>query len=169
MREPIALPLARDEGGILRSDWQQLLAMLTDDTRPAAQRAGIFHESLAQALVDQVTALAETERFDAVGLTGGVFQNRRLAERVAGACWRRVASLPSCLQTVPANDGGLAFGQLIESLYSANGSAMIEDRHITLAHGNGGRYMRELIEELFRAPSGQSRRSTCSSMPRRSI
>jgi hydrogenase expression/formation protein HypE len=26
---------------------------------------------------------------------------------------------------------------------------MIEDRHITLAHGNGGRFMRELIEELF--------------------
>ncbi len=26
---------------------------------------------------------------------------------------------------------------------------MIEDRHITLAHGNGGRYMRELIDEIF--------------------
>lgn len=26
---------------------------------------------------------------------------------------------------------------------------MIEDRHISLAHGNGGRYMRELIEEVF--------------------
>ncbi len=26
---------------------------------------------------------------------------------------------------------------------------MIEDRHITLAHGNGGRFMRELIEEVF--------------------
>ena len=25
----------------------------------------------------------------------------------------------------------------------------MQDRHITLAHGNGGRYMRELIEELF--------------------
>jgi len=26
---------------------------------------------------------------------------------------------------------------------------VIEDRHITLAHGNGGRFMRELIEEIF--------------------
>jgi hydrogenase expression/formation protein HypE len=26
---------------------------------------------------------------------------------------------------------------------------MIEDKHISLAHGNGGRYMRELINELF--------------------
>jgi hydrogenase expression/formation protein HypE len=26
---------------------------------------------------------------------------------------------------------------------------MIEDTHVTLAHGNGGRRMRELIEEIF--------------------
>lgn len=26
---------------------------------------------------------------------------------------------------------------------------MIEERHVSLAHGNGGRYMRELIEEIF--------------------
>jgi hydrogenase expression/formation protein HypE len=26
---------------------------------------------------------------------------------------------------------------------------MIEDRHVSLAHGNGGRYMRELIKEVF--------------------
>lgn len=26
---------------------------------------------------------------------------------------------------------------------------MIEDRYVTLAHGNGGRYMRELIDEIF--------------------
>ena len=26
---------------------------------------------------------------------------------------------------------------------------MMQDTHITLAHGNGGRYMRELIEDIF--------------------
>ena len=26
---------------------------------------------------------------------------------------------------------------------------MMEDRFVTLAHGNGGRYMRELIEQVF--------------------
>jgi len=29
------------------------------------------------------------------------------------------------------------------------GSAVIEDRHVTLAHGNGGRFMRELIAGIF--------------------
>jgi hydrogenase expression/formation protein HypE len=32
---------------------------------------------------------------------------------------------------------------------SKDGRAMIEDTHVTLAHGNGGRRMRELIEEIF--------------------
>ena len=26
---------------------------------------------------------------------------------------------------------------------------MMQDRHITLAHGNGGRFMRELIDDIF--------------------
>ena len=26
---------------------------------------------------------------------------------------------------------------------------MIEDRHISLAHGNGGRFMRDLIDDIF--------------------
>ncbi len=122
--------------------------MLADETLPPEIRAGIFHESLAQALADQAAALAPTHPFDAVGLTGGVFQNRLLAERAMALLAARgiAAHLP---QTLPANDGGLAFGQLIEARAASYERAMSQDRHITLAHGNGGRYMRELIEEIF--------------------
>lgn len=113
----IALPQPRDGTGILRMDWQPLLAMLMDESLSPAVRAGIFHESLAQAISAQATKLAEAEPFDAVGLTGGVFQNRRLAERALALLSARgiTAHLP---EAVPANDGGLAFGQLIESLYT---------------------------------------------------
>jgi hydrogenase maturation protein HypF len=113
--DAVVLPLARDENGILRADWQPLLPMLTDRSRPPEIRAGIFHETLARALAEQVAALAMVERFDAVGLTGGVFQNRALAERVIALLAAR--AIPVYLpETVPANDGGLAFGQLIESI-----------------------------------------------------
>ncbi len=114
--EAIALPLACDEAGILRADWQPLLAMLTNESLSPAKRAGIFHESLAQGIEAQAAALSATEQFDAVGLTGGVFQNRRLAERTLALLAARGirAVLP---EAIPANDGGLAFGQLIESLY----------------------------------------------------
>jgi hydrogenase maturation protein HypF len=111
----IPLPLYRDEDDILRSDWAPLLDMLADRTLPPSLRAGIFHESLARALAAQVVALAQCETFDAVGLTGGVFQNRLLAERTTALVAEAgiTCHLP---QMLPANDGGLAYGQLVEWL-----------------------------------------------------
>jgi hydrogenase maturation protein HypF len=107
-----ALPLVR-HADVLRADWEPLLPMLLDKDIPAAARAGLFHEVMAQTLVAQ--ALAVTGSFDAVGLCGGVFQNKRLAERVIALL--AAQGIPVYLpQAVPANDGGLAFGQLIESM-----------------------------------------------------
>ena len=36
----------------------------------------------------------------------------------------------------------------------------MQDTHVSLAHGNGGRYMRELIHEIFARHLGQSAAST---------
>ena len=115
----IPLPLRRDEAGLLRMDWQPLLPMLVDKDLGTGARAGIFHESLARSLAEQVSTVASTEKFAAVGLTGGVFQNRFLAERVMELLAAR--EIPVYLpEIVPANDGGLAFGQLIEALHVCN-------------------------------------------------
>ena len=116
--DSIAFPVAEDIGGILRFDWEPLLATLCDETRPAAQRARIFHNALADALLTQVVVLADTIDFEAVGLTGGVFQNRLLVELVS-ARLDRLGMHTFLHQMVPANDGGLAFGQMIEALYSS--------------------------------------------------
>ena len=114
--DAIPLSLTRDAAGILRMDWQPLVPMLIDKGRVASIRAGMFHESLARSLVTQVSMLANTEKFEAVGLTGGVFQNRFLAERVMVLL--AAHGIPVYLpEIVPANDGGLAFGQLIEALH----------------------------------------------------
>jgi hydrogenase maturation protein HypF len=110
----IPLPLAADAQGVLRSDWAPLLDVMTDGARPAAERAGIFHETMAQALLDQALRIGEATRFDAVGLSGGVFQNRRLTERVVEKL--TAAGIEVRLhRQVPANDGGLSFGQAIEA------------------------------------------------------
>jgi hydrogenase maturation protein HypF len=115
----VPLPLERDRDGIWRSDWAPLVKRLMDATEDAAppsvtvaERATDFHASLARALLDQVTAVASEHRFDAVGLTGGVFQNQRLCERVLPmlAAAGHAAYLPEAL---PCNDAGLAFGQII--------------------------------------------------------
>ena len=112
--ESVALPLAVDGDGILRFDWEPLLDLARDPSLAVERRARIVHNALADALVAQAAALSRDIRFEAVGLTGGVFQNRVLAERVlAGLAAIGVrAVLP---ERVPANDGGLAFGQLVEA------------------------------------------------------
>ncbi|MEQ9038873.1 MAG: carbamoyltransferase HypF [Silicimonas sp.] len=109
----VELPIARDASGVLRADWAPLLPVLADESLSRAARSGIFHESLAQMAAAQVAALRRSAAFDAVGLTGGVFQNRFLSERIAALLTAK--GIPVLVhRTVPANDGGLAFGQLVE-------------------------------------------------------
>ena len=112
--EAIALPLAPDADGLWRTDWAPLLSALLDPSRSVGERAALFHASLAQALVDQARRLrAEHGRFT-VGLSGGVFQNRLLTERVIGLL-RSAGFEVRFGARIPCNDAGLAFGQLIES------------------------------------------------------
>ncbi|MFZ3042079.1 MAG: carbamoyltransferase HypF [Thiobacillus sp.] len=114
--QTIELPLDRDPAGIWRSDWAPLLPMLTDTTRPVAERAARFHLSLAQALVGQAQQLRAQTGIRSVGLTGGVFQNRLLAEAAIDRL--RAAGFAVYLpQRVPINDAGLSFGQVIEFLH----------------------------------------------------
>ena len=112
----VSLELQRDAQGLYRTNWHPLIAMLTNPSRTKEQRAADFHASLAQALVAQVKQLSEHYSFDAVGLTGGVFQNRLLSKQIIKELARqgRTAYLP---QRLPVNDGGLCYGQIIETVF----------------------------------------------------
>jgi hydrogenase maturation protein HypF len=121
----IPLPLAPDETGLLRTDWAPLLDVLTDTDVSAETRAGIFHESMAQALLDQALKIRQSSGYDAVGLSGGVFQNRRLTESVVEKL--QAHGIPVRLhREIPANDGGLCFGQIIETV-GANSFAIDQE------------------------------------------
>ena len=117
---PLRLPLARDEKCILRSDWRPLIVAIADTDKSPQLRAQQFHLALAAMLVDQAHAIRErlaaegAPPFEAVGLTGGVFQNKLLAEMVHERLATEGFTALMPVQ-VPANDGGLAFGQIVEA------------------------------------------------------
>ncbi len=71
------------------------------------------------ALADAICSVAEAERersgAGVAGLTGGVFQNRLLAELAADGLARRGFRVLLPLR-IPCNDGGLAYGQVAEHL-----------------------------------------------------
>jgi hydrogenase maturation protein HypF len=109
----LALPLGRREG-LWISDWEPLLDLLQDAGLAVGERAAAFHTALASVAVDQARAAREAHGVSRIGLTGGVFQNRLLCERVV-----RLAEDDGFAvfvpERIPCNDAGLAFGQLIEA------------------------------------------------------
>ncbi|MBA2659369.1 MAG: carbamoyltransferase HypF [Nitrosospira sp.] len=115
--EAIDLPLEKDTSGLLTADWKPLIQALLRGDVPVAQRAMQFHMSLARSIVAQAQCIQASTPFDLVGLTGGVFQNKLLAElavaQLAAAGFD--AYLP---ERIPCNDGGLAFGQLAEAEFA---------------------------------------------------
>ena len=88
--------------------WQALFADLDKGT-PKAVMAARFHLGLADAVTGLARHLIKEHQLSQVVLSGGVFQNRVLFEAVARGL-RHHAEVLSHRQ-VPANDGGLSFGQ----------------------------------------------------------
>jgi len=112
--EAIVMPLNEDAQGLLVIDWQPLIAAMMRNEIPVATRAMTFHRSLAHSIVMQAQRIHAQQAFDAVGLSGGVFQNKLLAELALEGLQRAgfEAYLP---QQIPCNDGGIALGQLMEA------------------------------------------------------
>ena len=110
---PVDLELAECDDGILRVDWQPLLETIGDSSVEPALRAEIFHASMAASVVRQAAEARERLGVQRIGLCGGVFQNRCLADQtlalLEGA--RFDVYLP---QLLPCNDAALSYGQAAE-------------------------------------------------------
>ena len=70
-----------------------------------------FHNTIILAIFDSVNAIRNKSGINKVVLSGGVFQNRYLSEGTMDLLLKNNFEVYSH-STVPANDGGLALGQL---------------------------------------------------------
>lgn len=104
-----------DDNKLKRVDWSVLLTTLQDQSISASERAAIFHNSMAKSILDQALLFKKQYHFEAIGLSGGVFQNRYLVEKIMKLAANEglKVHLPA---NIPANDGGLSYGQIIEFL-----------------------------------------------------
>ncbi len=109
----VTLPLTATADGLLQSDWAPLLPALLDASRPVAERAAMFHASLADTLLQQARRARARHGVNRIGLGGGVFQNRVLTEQ---ACkWLQTDGFQVQLpEKIPVNDAGLSYGQVLE-------------------------------------------------------
>ncbi len=109
-----ALPyrLARADGLLVYDPRPTLAALLAGIAagRPSGFLAAAFHETIASVTSELLAAARTTTGLSTVCLSGGVFQNRRLASTLL----RRLAR--DCFEVrinrrVPVNDGGVSYGQ----------------------------------------------------------
>ena len=82
---------------------------VSSDT-PVGAISARFHNALADATSEACARVAESRSIATVALSGGVFQNRLLLERVEEGLERRGLRVlvPGRL---PPNDGGISYGQ----------------------------------------------------------
>jgi len=114
--EAVPVSLKRSAAGHWICDWGELIPMLQDDAIEVAQRAAIFHESMAKLILDVARRARKEHVINRVGFSGGVFQNRLLNERAASLLEKDGFEIMTSTG-VPVNDGGLSLGQIIEYGY----------------------------------------------------
>ena len=110
----LALPLTRRKDGVWLTDWTPLMQRMMDASRPVPVRAAQFHQTLAAVLRDQALVLRADHGPFRVGLTGGVFQNRVLADS-ALALLRESGFESHLPRMLPCNDAAISYGQLVEA------------------------------------------------------
>lgn len=109
-----AMPLIK-ENNLFLLNWGPMIKQILKDKVqgvPLEDIALAFHETLAQAIVE----LAKIAGKETVLLTGGVMQNKLLVEK-AIYYLKAAGFKPYIHRDIPPNDGGIAVGQLIGSLY----------------------------------------------------
>ncbi len=111
-RRSYSIELVSDDHVLVIDPRSTIRAVSADIERglPAATVAARFHAAVAGATVDACSRLAAVHHLDLVVLGGGVFQNRRLLEAVAGglAAGGLRVLIP---EQLPVGDGGISYGQ----------------------------------------------------------
>ena len=108
-RRAYPMPVVERDGRLLLDARETVRAVVADAADPAVVAAR-FHNALAVATARACAVLAERHGVDIVVLSGGVFQNRLLLDETTRQLERlRLRVLTPRL--LPANDGGIAYGQ----------------------------------------------------------
>jgi len=101
----------------LTRTYEPLAALLQDKTLSVGTHSACFHASLAMAIVTQAKKIRAERDLFAVGLTGGVFQNKRLTE-LAMTLLQEAGFRVYVPERIQGSDAGISFGQIMEVVMS---------------------------------------------------
>lgn len=114
-RDAYAFGYDEDEHGMLRLRGADLVRAVIDDLRdgaPVGDVAARFHNGVAAGVTAVCRQVADARGLSTVALSGGVFQNLLLTERVVAQLEEQGLRVLTHRQ-VPPNDGGISLGQAV--------------------------------------------------------
>jgi len=115
-----SLPIALNGIGVWQADWANLLPELRNKRISKHKIATLFHSHLAHTLLKQVQLIREKHPVSLVGLSGGVFQNKKLSDYVIQQLIEQ--NITACMsEKLPVNDAGISAGQIVEAAMKNNG------------------------------------------------
>jgi len=106
--------LVKDAGGLCLC-YEAMIPAIVDDIlagEPVSSISGKFHNTLANVVLSVTRRIWNQTGLETVALSGGVFQNKLLTERVVQSL-RDDGFTVLTHSRVPPNDGGLALGQAV--------------------------------------------------------
>jgi hydrogenase maturation protein HypF len=121
VEESYGFGLLRPAGEPLQLDLRKMLQQLINDVRQKTASGVIsakFHNCLAGALLEMTKRARENTRLNTVALSGGVFCNRYLTNRLVKLLKKSDFHV-LFNRDVPSNDGGISLGQAAIALSSA--------------------------------------------------
>jgi hydrogenase maturation protein HypF len=110
----------RDENGVLVVDLKCMIVSLSEEMRKGEAKervAAKFHNTVARYLRDICRKIREREGLGKAALSGGVFQNRFLTERLV-ALLEKDGFEVFTHRAVPPNDGCISYGQAAWAAYT---------------------------------------------------
>lgn len=108
-------PIEKNADHIWLADWSLLLLDMQREDLSSKQKASLFHARMAHTLIKQAELIREEYPFTTIGLSGGVFQNKRLTDYVAQQL--RQSGYQVCIpEKLPVNDATISCGQIVETM-----------------------------------------------------
>jgi hydrogenase maturation protein HypF len=107
-----------------------MAALLTPGLH-ASEGAELFHGTVSAGLADWIGEAAEELGLSRIVLGGGCLMNAMLAEELAAALRARHLT-PYLPRAVPANDGGLSFGQAAVARAHVMGESQVKQKEKVL-------------------------------------
>ena len=118
------------ESGMMIFDWRQMIRDIVRDVRSGSSAGEIstrFHRAMVQLIVDAASMARKQYGGNTVALSGGVFQNAHILGSAAEKLEKHGFDVRSN-EKVPANDGGISYGQAAAAAAQLSGGMQEETR-----------------------------------------